>query len=51
MGAVYTKNWIGHEFFSQGMTLELVLSDEEGTWGQGEGDLPPSYEAGEMSLL
>jgi hypothetical protein len=29
-GEVYTKNWIGHEFFTEGWMLELVLGDTEG---------------------
>ncbi|KAJ5358832.1 secreted glycosidase [Penicillium cataractarum] len=41
-GKPYTKNWIGHEFFTQGMTLELTLGDRESDWGTSEEDLPPS---------
>jgi putative alpha-1,2-mannosidase len=43
-GKPYTKSWIGHEFFTQGMTLELTVgpNEEESSWGKGEGDLPPS---------
>ncbi|KAI9042306.1 GH92 family glycosyl hydrolase [Aspergillus affinis] len=41
-GKKYEKNWIGHEFFTEGMTLELVLGDTESDWGRGEDDLPPS---------
>lgn len=41
-GEVYTKNWIGHEFFTKGWTLELVLGNEESAWGTGTGDRPPS---------
>lgn len=43
-GQPYTKNWIGHEFFTQGMTLELTVgpSEEESTWGKAPEDLPPS---------
>ncbi|TAQ91327.1 hypothetical protein B7494_g290 [Chlorociboria aeruginascens] len=44
-GANYTKNWIGHEFFKQGMVLELVLGPEESEWGTQLGDLPPSMNA------
>lgn len=43
-GKPYTKSWIGHEFFTQGMTLELTVgsSEEESTWGKAPEDLPPS---------
>ncbi|CEO58751.1 Putative Glycoside hydrolase family 92 (Fragment) [Penicillium brasilianum] len=41
-GKPYTKNWIGHEFFTQGMTLELTLGDQESDWGTSKEDLPPS---------
>lgn len=45
-GEEYTRNWIGHEFFSRGGVLELVLGEEESMWGTGEGDVPPSAGAG-----
>jgi len=41
-GKPYTKNWIGHEFFDQGMILELTLATKESSWGQSAQDLPPS---------
>jgi putative alpha-1,2-mannosidase len=41
-GESYTKNWIGHEFFTQGGTLELVLGDTESAWGTMMEDRPPS---------
>lgn len=41
-GEEYTRSWIGHEFFSEGGTLELVLGDGESGWGSGEADRPPS---------
>jgi len=41
-GEPYNKNWIGHEFFTQGWTLELTLGDTESEWGTKEEDLPPS---------
>ncbi|KAF8862999.1 hypothetical protein BDZ45DRAFT_584453 [Acephala macrosclerotiorum] len=41
-GESWTKNWIGHEFFSEGWTLELVLGGNESAWGTGQGDVPPS---------
>ncbi|KAE8353870.1 glycosyl hydrolase family 92-domain-containing protein [Aspergillus coremiiformis] len=41
-GRRYTKSWISHDFFTQGMTLELTLGDTESDWGRHERDLPPS---------
>ncbi|KAJ6120452.1 hypothetical protein N7523_004732 [Penicillium sp. IBT 18751x] len=41
-GKPYTKSWIGHEFFTEGMTLELTLGDKESNWGISKEDLPPS---------
>lgn len=41
-GEPYTKNWIGHAFFSQGGVLELTLGPEESAWGTGVEDRPPS---------
>jgi putative alpha-1,2-mannosidase len=41
-GEPYSKNWIGHEFFTQGWTLELTLGDTESEWGTKKDDLPPS---------
>lgn len=45
-GKTYTKNWIDHNFFLDGGTLELVLGEAESTWGTGEGDVPPSLSTG-----
>lgn len=45
-GKSYTKNWIGHEFFTEGLTLELVLGDKEGDFGREEKDRPPSLSNG-----
>jgi putative alpha-1,2-mannosidase len=45
-GQTYTKNWIGHSFFLDGGTLELVLGDRESSWGTGDQDLPPSLSTG-----
>lgn len=45
-GEVYTKNWIGHEFFLESGVLELTLGDKESDWGTKEEDLPPSLHAG-----
>jgi putative alpha-1,2-mannosidase len=47
-GVAYTKNWVGHDFFTEGRELVLVLGDAEGDWGTKEGDLPPSL-AGEVA--
>ncbi|OQE25191.1 hypothetical protein PENSTE_c006G02344 [Penicillium steckii] len=41
-GRSYRKNWVDHAFFTQGMTLELVLGDVESDWGTRKEDLPPS---------
>jgi len=41
-GEAYSKNWIGHEFFTQGMTLELTLGEKESDWGTSKENLPPS---------
>ncbi|OAL48694.1 hypothetical protein IQ07DRAFT_84231 [Pyrenochaeta sp. DS3sAY3a] len=52
-GQEYTRNWIGHEFFTQGWTLELVLGDVESGWGTRREDRPPSMSmmAGEMEQI
>ncbi|SPO05016.1 related to alpha-1,2-mannosidase subfamily [Cephalotrichum gorgonifer] len=44
-GKPYTKNWISHDFFEEGGLLELTLGTDEGSWGTGQGDLPPSFPA------
>jgi putative alpha-1,2-mannosidase len=44
-GETYTKNWITHEFWLSGGTLELTLGRNESAWGTKEEDLPPSYSA------
>ncbi|KAI3536102.1 glycosyl hydrolase family 92 [Colletotrichum filicis] len=44
-GEAYTKSWIGHEFFSQGKSLELTLGDKESDWGKSKEARPPSYVA------
>jgi putative alpha-1,2-mannosidase len=49
-GEAYTKNWIGHEFFTEGWTLELTLGEEESKWGTREEDLPPSMSGNEGSM-
>ncbi|CBX92131.1 similar to alpha-1,2-mannosidase family protein [Plenodomus lingam JN3] len=45
-GKKYTRNWIGHEFFTEGWTLELTLGEVESDWGRGVGDRPPSMSDG-----
>ncbi|OCK85358.1 glycoside hydrolase family 92 protein [Lepidopterella palustris CBS 459.81] len=45
-GEPYNKNWVGHEFFLQGWTLELVLGANESEWGTRDEDLPPSVSTG-----
>ncbi|KAL1643667.1 hypothetical protein SLS58_004682 [Diplodia intermedia] len=45
-GEPYTKNWVGHEFFTQGGELVLTLGSEESSWGTAVEDRPPS-ETGE----
>jgi putative alpha-1,2-mannosidase len=42
-GKSYSKSWIGHEFFTEGWTLNITLGDTESTWGTNGDDLPPSY--------
>jgi putative alpha-1,2-mannosidase len=41
-GVPYTKNWIGHEFFTQGQELVLRVGRNESKWGTEIEDLPPS---------
>lgn len=41
-GKPYTRNWIGHEFFTEGQTLVLSLGKNESSWGTRAADLPPS---------
>lgn len=49
-GQVWTKSWIGHEFFTEGWTVELSLGTNESTsWGTAVGDRPPSYAASTMT--
>ena len=44
-GKAYRRNWIGHEFFLEGMTLELEVGTKESDWGTRPEDLPPSLTA------
>ncbi|KAK6603842.1 glycosyl hydrolase family 92 [Botrytis cinerea] len=41
-GETWTKNWITHDFWLEGGTLELTLGRNESTWGTADEDLPPS---------
>ncbi|EEP78735.1 conserved hypothetical protein [Uncinocarpus reesii 1704] len=50
-GKPYGKNWIGHEFFLEGMTLELTLGATESEWGTKLGDVPPSANVGRAPLM
>lgn len=50
-GQPYTKSWIGHEFFTQGWTLELTLGATESSWGTKNDDLPPSLSTGTTMML
>jgi len=45
-GKPWTKSWIGHELFTEGWTLELVLGDKESDWGKKVEDRPPSWTGG-----
>ncbi|KAF8591095.1 glycoside hydrolase family 92 protein [Ramaria rubella] len=46
-GKAYTKNFITHDLFSQGGTLELVMGPgKNSAWGTGKADLPPSLSTG-----
>ncbi len=47
-GEPWTKSWIGHEFFSEGWTLELELGGEESDWGADAADRPPSWNSRKM---
>lgn len=44
-GEPYTKNWIGHDFFTEGRELVLYLGANESDWGTSTEDLPPSLNA------
>lgn len=42
-GKEYTRNYLTHDFFLNGGSLELTLGSKESTtWGTGDDDLPPS---------
>ncbi|KAH8730077.1 glycosyl hydrolase family 92-domain-containing protein [Phaeosphaeriaceae sp. PMI808] len=50
-GEAYTKNWIGHEFFTMGGLLELELGERESSWGTREEDRPPSASSAEGEMV
>jgi putative alpha-1,2-mannosidase len=41
-GKDYTRNWITHDFFTEGWELVLKVGRNESTWGTRVQDLPPS---------
>ncbi|KAL4893997.1 glycosyl hydrolase family 92-domain-containing protein [Aspergillus ambiguus] len=41
-GKPYTKNWVQHDFFTEGRELVVVLGRNESSWGTAPGDVPPS---------
>jgi putative alpha-1,2-mannosidase len=47
-GETYKKSWIGHEFFTEGWTLELTLGNKESDWGTRMEDIPPSMSTAQM---
>lgn len=49
-GQPYTKNWIEHDFFMLGKTLELTLGDTESDWGTRIEDIPPSAKLGTVPI-
>ncbi|KAJ7633678.1 alpha-1,2-mannosidase, putative subfamily [Mycena polygramma] len=51
-GKAYTRNWISHDLFRYGGTLELVMGPgRDSTWGTGAGDLPMSLSTGGFGCL
>ncbi|CZT14825.1 probable alpha-1,2-mannosidase family protein [Ramularia collo-cygni] len=44
-GKEWTKNWITHDFFTEGRELVLYLGKSESEWGTKVEDLPPSLSA------
>ncbi|KAI1432498.1 glycoside hydrolase family 92 protein [Xylaria sp. CBS 124048] len=42
-GKPWTKSWIGHAFFTEGWTMEVVLGSQESGWGTKVEDRPPSW--------
>ncbi|KAI1350583.1 glycoside hydrolase family 92 protein, partial [Xylaria sp. FL0043] len=45
-GEPWTKSWIGHAFFTEGWTMEIVLGNQESGWGTKLEDRPPSWGEG-----
>ncbi|KAI9371392.1 glycosyl hydrolase family 92-domain-containing protein [Aspergillus egyptiacus] len=41
-GKPYSKNWLKHDFFTQGGELVLVLGQNESSWGSAIYEVPPS---------
>ncbi|KAL5356970.1 glycosyl hydrolase family 92-domain-containing protein [Aspergillus floccosus] len=48
-GQPYTKNWVGHDFFTEGRELVVVLGRNESRWGTAPGDVPPSLSGSGMA--
>jgi len=42
----WNKNWISHDFFASGQTMEITLGESPSSWGTGDDDLPPSLSTG-----
>ena len=42
----WSKNWISHDFFSSGQTMEIILGEAPSSWGTGDDDVPPSLSTG-----
>ncbi|KAI1841437.1 hypothetical protein JX266_012366 [Neoarthrinium moseri] len=42
-GATWPRNWIGHELFTEGWTMEITLGSHESLWGTRTEDRPPSW--------
>lgn len=42
----WTKNWISHDFFAKGWTMEIFLGQVVSDWGTAEYDIPPSLSTG-----
>ncbi|KAJ5489234.1 secreted glycosidase [Penicillium diatomitis] len=45
-GKPYTRNWVSHDFFTEGQNLALTLGADEGAWGTRPEDVPPSLSTG-----
>ncbi|GAM34399.1 hypothetical protein TCE0_015f01954 [Talaromyces pinophilus] len=50
-GKPYTKSWIDHSFFTDGMKLVLTLGRNESSWGTHAADLPPSLSTQDLKSL